>query len=144
MLPLVLQGVLTSGLLGPHAEKEDPFVTSTPVPPPNQVSYYFFNFYKYIFNKLIKVCVHSPPDEMFNFQNISDGSQEGGGDAIAARNPGLATPSCCQQRQARRAGSQQPKLPDDLLCGFSVEEDGKRVCTFCMSVFTFIFRIYCL
>ena len=86
----------TSGPLGPHAEEEDPFVTSTPVPPPNQVSNYFFNFYKYIFNKLIKVCFHSPPDEMFNFQNISDGSQEGGGDAIAARDPGLATPSCCQ------------------------------------------------
>ena len=127
----------TSGLSGHHAEEEDPFVTSTPVSPPNQVS-------NYIFNKLIKDHFCSPPDETFNLQNISDGSQEGGSDAIAAHDPGLATPSRHQRRQARQAGSQQPKLPDDLLCGFSVEEDGKRVCTFCMSVFIFIFRIYCL
>ena len=51
--------------------------------------------------------------------------------------PGLATPSHRQRRQAKRAGkagSQWPKLPDDLLCAFTVDEDGKRVCKFCRSV----------
>ena len=47
-----------------------------------------------------------------------------------ACDPGLATPSHHQRRQAKqagKAGSQQPKLPDDLLCTFTVDEDGKSV-----------------
>jgi hypothetical protein len=130
-----------AGPSGDHGEEEDPFVTSTPVQPPNQVSIYFFNFIFFLTN-LIKGRFRSSPSETFNLQNVSDGSQEGGGDATVARDPGLATPSHRQRRQAKRAGkagSQQPKMPDDLLCAFTVDEDGKRVCKFCRSVLFFIF-----
>ncbi|KAN0131804.1 hypothetical protein V8E53_010332, partial [Lactarius tabidus] len=53
----------------------------------------------------------SPPDETFNLHNVSDGSQEGDAGATVGK-----------------------KLPADLLCGFDVDEDGKRVCTFCVAL----------
>ena len=92
-------------------------MTSTPVQPPNQVSIYFINFILLFLTNLLKGHFHSSPSETFNLQNVSDGSQEGGSDATVACDPGLATPSHHQRRQAKqagKAGSQQPKLPDDL------------------------------
>ena len=74
----------TAGPSGDHGEEEDPFVTSTPVQPPNQVSIYFINFILFFLTNLIKGCFHSSPSETFNLQNVSDGSQEGGGDATVA------------------------------------------------------------
>ena len=125
----------TAGPSGHHGEDEDPFVTSTPVQPPNQVSIYFINFlYMYLTN-LMKGCFCSPPDERFNLWDVSDGSEEGGTDATVAPDPGLATPSRCQRRKVRqveKAGSKRGKLPEDIWCGFGVDEDGKRVCTFCV------------
>jgi hypothetical protein len=126
----------TAGPSGHHGGEEDVFLSSTPVQPPNQVSIYFINFlYMYLTN-LIKGHFRSPPDETFNLHNVSDGSQEGDADATVAPDPGLATPSRCQRRkakQAQKAGSKWgKKLPDDLQCGFDEDEDGKRVCSFCM------------
>jgi hypothetical protein len=133
-----------AGLSGHPGEEEDPFLTSTPVQPPNQVSIYFINFlYMYLTN-LIKGHFHSPPSETFNLHNVSDGSQEDGADVTVAPDPGSAIPSHCQRRkkarQAGKAGSRQgKKLPADLQCGFDDEKDGKRVCKCCLSVFFFFF-----
>ncbi|KAN0130421.1 hypothetical protein V8E53_011822 [Lactarius tabidus] len=106
----------TAGPSGHHGDEGDFFLSSTPVQLPNQGGF------------------RSPPDETFNLHNVSDGSQEGDAGATVVPDPVLATPSRRQRRkvkQAEKAGSKQgKKLPADLLCGFDVDEDGKRVCTF--------------
>jgi hypothetical protein len=126
----------TAGPSGHHGDEGDFFLSSTPVQLPNQVSIYFINYLYMCLTNLIKGGFRSPPDETFNLHNVSDGSQEGDAGATVVPDPVLATPSRRQRRkvkQAEKAGSKQgKKLPADLLCGFDVDEDGKRVCTFCV------------
>jgi hypothetical protein len=122
------------GPTGHHSEGEDPFVTSTPVQPSNQVSIYFINFICMYSINLIKGGFCSPLCETFNLNNLSDDSLEGGADAARVPDPGPATPSRRQRRlekQAGKAGSRRGKSADDTVRFFKVA-DGKRLCTFCL------------
>jgi hypothetical protein len=86
----------------------------------------------YLIN-LIKGGFHSPPDETFNLDDLSGGSQEGG-DTTVAPDSGPATPGHRHRRkekQPQKAGSKKGKSTDDVQSFFQVVDE-KKLCKFCM------------
>jgi hypothetical protein len=128
--------VAAGGSPGPSGQQqasEDPFLSPLTPQDSHQVSIYFIKFIIYILTNQFQGGISSPPSENFDLTvgsgPRSDNSQGEDSDSDAL---GPATDPSTLTRRGQKAGSRLTGLNDDILRFFHCDDEGRRMCQFCL------------